>query len=246
MTVVECTSGGTGTSLAFVCKQKDYPFKVVSSDAFAAEKLQAMRFFGAEVDLMPSEGGKITPDLIPRMIEKVRAMSRRGGCYWTRQFENEDALEGYCRMGKEIIRQMDRPIDIFCAAVGTAGMLTGVAKEIKREQPSARIVVLEPSSAPLISQGIKGSHQIDGVAVGFLPPLLAQAGYDEVLTVDEPDARQMARRLAKEEGIFAGTSTGLNVCAALKLAERIGPRKAVLTVACDSGLKYVSSGLFQG
>lgn len=244
MTVIECTAGGTGTALAFVCSVKGYHFKVVSSDAFAKEKLQAMCLFGADLELMSSEGKEITPDLIPKMISRVQELSSQEGFYWTKQFENEDALEGYRVMGMEIIHQIGQPIDVFCAAVGTAGMLTGVSKELKKANPATKVVVLEPASAPLISKGIKGSHKVDGIAVGFVPPLLCKANYDEIHIVEETEARLMAKRLVEEEGVFAGTSTGLNVAAAIKIAKELGPGRVVVTVACDSGLKYLTTGLF--
>jgi len=129
MTVVECTGGSTGTSLAFICAVKGYPFRVISSDAFAREKLQAMRLFGADLEIIPSEGGKITPDLIPRMMERAKQVGAEKGFYYTRQFLNTDAIAGYQQMGKEIIAQLDKPVAAFCGAAGTAGMITGVSKE---------------------------------------------------------------------------------------------------------------------
>jgi cysteine synthase len=244
MTVVECTGGSTGTSLAFVCSVKGYRFRVVSSDAFAKEKLQSMRLFGAELELVLSEGGKITPDLIPGMIKRTQEIYTEGNAYLTKQFENKDAIEGYRKMGIEIMQQLKMPVDVFCGAAGTAGMITGVSAALKKENPNTKIVVLEPAAAPLISQGIKGTHKIDGIGVGFVPPLLEKESYDEVQTVTEEEARSMAKRLAAEEGIFAGTSTGLNVTAAIKIGLALGPGHAVVTVACDSGMKYLAGGLF--
>lgn len=244
MTVVESTAGSTGTALACVCTEKGYPFRVISSDVFAREKLQAMRLFGAELELLSTEDGKITPDLIPRMIERVRQLSQQEGVYWTRQFENEDGVAGYRRMGEEILQQIDSPIDVFCAGVGTAGMLAGVSSVLKEHNERTRVTALEPASAALLSQGVKGSHKVDGVGVGFVPPLLAKARYDDVRAVEEADARQMAKRLAMQEGIFAGTSSGMNVAAALQIGQELGPGHVVVTVACDSGLKYLSGGLF--
>lgn len=244
MTVVECTAGGTGVSLAFICSLKGYPFKVISSDAFAKEKLLSMRIFGAELELIESEGGKITPDLIPRMIERVKELGTSKDVYWTDQFNNVAALEGYREMGREILLQVDGTVDAFCAAVGTAGMLAGVSQMLKKAQESTQVVVLEPASAPLLSKGIKGSHTIDGISVGFIPPLLQHAHYDHILTIDEAEARYTAKLLAQKEGIFAGTSTDLNVAAAIRLAKEMGSGKSVVTVACDSGMKYINSGLY--
>jgi cysteine synthase A len=245
MTVVECTAGGTGTSLAFVCAVKGYHFKVVSSDAFAKEKLQAMRLFGAELELLLSEGGKITPDLIPKMISRAAEIGAQSDAYWTEQFKNQDALEGYRIMGREILKQVGKPIDVFCAAVGTAGMITGVSQTLKQAHAPMKVIVLEPAAAPLLSKGIKGTHQVEGIGVGFVPPLLEKATYDEVRGIDESKARAMAKLLAAQEGIFAGTSTGLNIAAAIEIGQELGPNHTIVTVACDSGMKYLASGLFE-
>jgi cysteine synthase A len=245
MTVIECTGGSTGTSLAFVCAVKGYPFKVVSSDAFAKEKLKTMRLFGADLELLPSEGGKITPDLIPRMIARAQQISEQPNTYLTKQFENKDAIEGYRVLGGEILTQMaGKKIDAFCGAVGTAGMMAGVSQTLKKADANTRVVILEPASAPLLTQGTTGTHKVEGIGVGLVPPLLAEAVYDEARAVAETEARQIAKRLAAEEGIFGGTSTGMNVVAALKLAMELGPGHTVVTVACDSGMKYLSGDLF--
>lgn len=244
MTVVECTGGSTGTSLAFVCSVKGYRFKAVSSDAFAKEKLQAMKLFGAELEIIPSEGGKITPDLIPKMLNRSNEIGEQKDAYLARQFENKDAIEGYRKMGTEMLSQLNKPIDAFCAGVGTAGMVTGVSQELKQAYPKVNVVVLEPASAPLISQGIKGSHRVEGIGVGLIPPFLKEAKYDEVRTVEEAEARSVAKKLTSAEGIYAGISSGLNVAAAIRIGKELGPGHVVVTVACDSGMKYTSSGLF--
>jgi cysteine synthase A len=245
MTVVEYTGGSTGSSLAYVCAVKGYRFRVVSSDAFAREKLQTMRAFGAEVTLIQSEGGKITPDLIPRMIETVRGMAQEPGVYWTDQFNNTDSVVGYGEIGRELVEQVDGAIDAFCGGVGTGGMLIGVSRALRAANPGTRIVGLEPASSAVMTTGTPGAHHVEGIGVGFVPPLLTPAEYDEVRAIDEGEARATARRLAREEGIFAGTSSGLNVTAALALARELGPGKRVVTVAVDSGLKYLAGDLFQ-
>ncbi|WP_295794810.1 cysteine synthase family protein [Mucilaginibacter sp.] len=243
-TIVECTGGSTGTSLAFVCSVKGYKFHVISSDAFAKEKLQTMRIFGADLEIMPSDGGKVTPDLIPKMIARANEISAASGGYLTDQFNNPDVLDGYNKMAEEILDKLDAPVDVFCGAAGSAGMAMGVSKVLKKANPATKVVILEPASAPLISKGIKGSHKIDGIGVGFVPPFLDKKLYDEVRVIDEADARSMAKLLAAKEGIFAGTSTGMNVIAALQIAKELGPGHVVVTVAVDSGMKYLSSGLF--
>lgn len=246
MTVVECTGGSTGTSLAFVCAVKGYRFEVVTSDAFAKEKLQTMRAFGAHLVIMPSKEGKITPDLIPSMRDRAREMAQRPDAYFTDQFNNTHSKKGYRQIGVEILAQLNRPIDAFCGAVGTAGMLIGVSTELRKAGQTTHVVALEPASAPLLSKGQVGTHHVEGIGVGMVPPLLTPDFYNEVRAIDEADARQMARRLAREEGIFAGTSSGLNITAAVQLAEELGPGHTVVTVACDSGMKYLSGDLYEG
>ena len=244
MTVVEYSGGSTGSALAFVCAVKGYRFRVVSSDAFAREKLQTMKAFGAELFIVPSEGGKTTPDLIPRMMEKARSLAESGDCYYTNQIHNSDIIVGYRKIGKELLQQVEGHIDAFCGGVGTAGMLMGVSQELRHAYPEVRIVALEPATTAIISGGNAGSHDVEGIGIGFVPPLLDRELYDEARGIDEKEARQMARLLAKEEGIFAGTSSGLNLVGALQLAAELGEGKTVVTVAVDTGLKYLASDLY--
>ena len=244
MTVVEYTGGSTGSSLAFICAVKGYNFKVVSSDAYAREKLQTMNAFGADLFIVPSEGGKITPDLVPRMIEKARSLAESDDSYFTNQFHNSDSIVGYRKLGREMLGQVGQQIDAFCGGVGTAGMLMGVSQELRRANPEVRIVALEPATTAVISGGSAGSHHVEGIGVGFVPPLLDEELYDEARGIDEQESRLMARRLAVEEGIFAGTSSGLNVVGALQLAEELGEGKNVVTVAVDTGLKYLADDLY--
>lgn len=244
MTVVEYTGGSTGTSLAWVCAQKGYKFIAVSSDAFAKEKLQSIQAFGAELVVVPSDNGMITPDLLPRMREKAAELCQQPGTFPTRQFENTDAIIGYRNIGREIITQLPGKIDVFCGASGTAGMISGVSQSLKGADPNTRIVVLEPASSPIITTGVKGSHRVEGISPGFIPAHLTPDVYDEARAIDEAEARAMARLLAAKEGIFAGTSSGLNVVAALQLAKELGPGHNVVTVACDSGMKYLAGDLF--
>jgi len=244
MTVVEYTGGSTGSSLAFVCAVKGYCFRVVSSDAFAREKLQTMRAFGAELFIVPSEGGRTTPELIPKMMAKARALAEPEDCYFTNQLHNADIIVGYRKIGKELLQQVDRRIHAFCGGVGTAGMLMGVARELRQAHPEVRIVALEPASTAILSGGAAGAHDVEGIGIGFAPPLLEKALYDEARGIDEEEARRTVRLLAREEGIFAGTSSGLNVVGALQLAAELGEGKTVVTVAVDTGLKYLASDLF--
>ena len=244
MRVVEYTGGSTGSSLALVCAIKGYPFVAVSSDGFAREKLQTMRLFGADLQIVPSENGKLTPELFRTMIDQAKKLSEEPNTYYTDQFNNADAIQGYMGIGKELFEQTGPEIAAFCGGVGTAGMLMGVSRALKARGSHARIVALEPASSPVLTTGKGGPHRVEGIAPGFRPPHLKDGDFDEVRTVDEQEARAMARRLAKEEGIFAGTSSGLNVVAALQLARELGPGKTVATVAVDSGLKYLAGDLY--
>ena len=243
MTVVEFTGGSTGSSLAFVCAVKGYRLKVVSSDAFAMEKLKTMQVFGAELESVPSENGQITPDLILRMRERARQIAEDEDAYFTNQFHNADALKGYQQIGREVVEQVER-IDRFCGGVGTAGMLMGVARVLRDAHPQARIVALEPATSAVLSTGKVGSHRVEGIGVGIVPPMLDERFYDEARGIEEQEARRMAKRLAQEEGIFAGTSSALNVVGALHLAKELGSGHTVVTVAVDTGLKYLSGDLF--
>ncbi|KAL4967427.1 PLP-dependent cysteine synthase family protein [Aspergillus stella-maris] len=228
MTVVEATGGSTGSSLAFICAVKGYNFHVVSSDVFAAEKIKTMRAFGAEVDLMHVPGGKITKELFPEMMERA-----------TVKVESDP--------GRELVEQFAGGIDAFCGAAGSAGMLMGVATILKKQNQTTskdtKVVVLEPASSPVITQGWTGTHGVEGISPGFRPPHLDDALCDEARAIDEEEGRAMCRRLAREEGVLVGTSAGLNVGAALQLAKELGPGKTVVTVACDTGLKYMNSSL---
>ena len=211
MTVVEYTGGSTGSSLAFVCAAKGYRIHAVSSDAYAEEKLRTMRAFGAELTIVPSTDGRITPDLIPRMREEVERLADRSDTYFTDQFHNTDHVAGYRRLGEELLAELDRPPDVFCVAVGTAGLLMGVAEVLRAADGETRIVALEPATSAVISGGEAGPHHVEGIGVGFVPPLLREKVYDDVLPVDEALGWETARCLASKDGLFAGRFCGLNV-----------------------------------
>lgn len=244
MTVVEYTGGSTGSSLAFVCAVKGYRFRVVSSDAFAIEKRRTMTALGAELTLVPSEDGKITPDLVPRMVEKAAEFAAEPGTYFTDQLNNADSIVGYRNIGEELVGQLDRPIDVFCAAVGTAGMAMGVSEALAAAGSPARVVIFEPASTPVITSGVSGHHRVEGIGIGFVPPLLDEDMYQEARTIEEDDGREMARRLASEEGLLAGISSGLNIAGAAQIASELGEGHTVVTVAVDTGLKYLGGDLF--
>lgn len=244
MTVVEATGGSTGSSLALVCAVKGYKFHVACSNAFATEKLRTMEAFGADLHLINSPTGQITAELFASIVAYAKSYSEQPGCYLADQFNNRDAFPGYEQLGQELADQFPDGIDAFCGAVGGAGMVMGVSRVLKPKWPQCQVIVLEPASAPLLTQGKTGKHSVEGIAPGFVPPHLDKALYDEARAIEEDEARKMCRRLAREEGLLVGTSTGLNVAAAVALAKELGPGKTVVTVACDTGLKYMSGNLF--
>ena len=241
--VVEFTGGSTGSSLAMVCAAKGYDFLPLSSDAFAREKIQTMEAFGAKVEIVPSDGGKVTPALFDRFKTRIAVLKDEPNTFWTDQFHNTDALNGYRQIGVELLEQLGT-IDVFCGAIGTAGMLVGVSRALKDGGCRARIVALEPDGSPVLTTGKGGPHRVEGTAPGFVPPHLKKTDFDEARAINEEEARGMARRLAREEGIFVGVSSGLNVLAAVQIAQELGPGHRVATVGVDSGLKYLAGDLF--
>ena len=246
MRVVEFTGGSTGSSLGMVCAAKGYRFVVLSSDAFAREKLLTMEAFGADLRIVPSDGGKVTPALFDRFRAEIARLAAEPETFWTDQFHNTDALDGYAGIGRELVEQTGGRIDAFCGAVGTGGMLAGVARALRDGGCRARIVALEPSESPAMTAGRGGAHRVEGIGTGSIPPHLAARPYDEARAIDEAAGREMARRLAREEGLLVGTSSGLNIAAAVLLAGELGPGRVVATVAVDSGLKYLAGDLFAG
>lgn len=243
-TVVEYTGGSTGTSLALVCAARGFRLKIISSDAFSREKLDHMMALGAQITLIPSEGGLTTKKLILDMIEAARELSREPGVYWTDQLNNRDSVAGYFGLGEEIWSQTHGEVEAFVHCVGTAASSRGVATVLKRYKPSLQVVAVEPAESSVLRGGPAGPHKIEGVGVGFTPPLWEPALVDEILPVGTNEAKEMARRLAREEALFAGTSSGANVVAALRVAERLGPGAQVVTLMVDSGLKYLSTDVF--
>ena len=243
-TVVEYTGGSTGTSLAFVCAALGYRLSIVTSDAFSEEKLAHMRALGADVLELESEGGRTTKELIQRMIAKAGELSASPGAFFADQFNNPDAASGYAPLAREIWDQSGGAVDAFVQSVGTAQCILGVSQTLRALSTTVRIAAVEPSESPVLSGGASGSHKIEGVGPGFVPPLWRDALVDEVIQVSTAEASAMSRRLAREEALFAGTSTGANVLAAMRVAKRLGPGSSVVTVACDSGLKYLSTDLY--
>lgn len=244
-TVVEFTGGSTGASLALVCAAKGYGLQIVSSDAFSEDKLIQMAAFGAELTLVPSEGGRITKALILSMIEKAKELSARPGTYWTDQLTNTDSIAGYHPMGEEIWKQTDGRVDAFVQAIGTTASLRGAGTILKRYIPELRIIAVEPAESAVLSGGEPGAHRIEGIGIGYEPPMWDPELVNEIIPIPTGDAEAMARRLAREEGLFAGTSSGANILAAIQLGWRLGPGARIATLLVDSGLKYLSTDVYR-
>ena len=244
-TVIEYTGGSTGASLALVCAAKGYPIHIVSSDAFSQEKLDQMRALGAQLTLVPSEGGLTTKKLILDMIETARRLSQEPNTYWTDQLNNQDSIAGYYPLAEEIWSQTNGEVDAFVHSVGTSASLRGVATVLKRYNPDIKIVAVEPAESSVLLGGQPGPHKIEGVGIGYTPPLWEPSLVDGIEPVKTDDAKEMARRLAREEALFAGTSSGADVIAALRVAERLGPGAKVVTLMCDSGLKYLNTDVYK-
>jgi cysteine synthase A len=244
-TVVEYTGGSTGTSLGLICAAKGYRLKIVTSDAFSREKRDHMQALGAELTLVPSEGGRTTEKLIRQMIDAAREISNKPNTYWTDQLNNVDHIAGYHSLGQEIWEQTEGQVDAFVQCVGTAASLRGAAEILKQKNPKTRVFAVEPAESAVLSGGDTGAHNIEGIGIGFLPPLWDEEYADEIIAISTAEAKVMARRLAVEEALFAGTSSGANVVAALKVAENLGPEATVVTLLVDSGLKYLSTDLYR-
>jgi cysteine synthase len=244
-TVVEYTGGSTGASLALVCAARGYPIHIVTSDAFSREKRDQMAALGAKLTIVPSEGGLTTKKLMLDMIETARVLSLEPNTYWTDQLKNADTITGYYALGEEIWVQTEGRVDAFVQSVGTAASSRGTATVLKRHKPGVELVVVEPAESPVLAGGAPGPHNIEGVGIGFMPPLWEPSLMDGIVAVKTADAKKMARRLAREEALFAGTSSGANVVAAIEVGRRLGPDATVVTLMIDSGLKYVNTDVFR-
>lgn len=240
-TVVEYTGGSTGVSLSLICSVKGYPLHIVTSDAFAKEKLDHMKILGAKLRIVPSESGRMTENLTRDMIEAARVIALETGGFWTDQLNNTDQIAAYHGLAEEIWAQTGGRIDGFVQSVGSAASLRGVGEMLRRHDPRIMIVAVEPAESPVLSGGMAGAHKIDGVGAGFVVPLWHDRVADRIERVSTEAAADMALRLAREEGLFAGTSTGANVIAALRLAEKLETGATIVTLMCDTGMKYLGT-----
>jgi len=245
-TVVEYTGGSTGVSLALVCAVKGYRLEIATSDAFSIEKRNHMRAFGARLTTIKSERGGMSEALTRSMIEAARRICEDSGGFWTDQLNNRDQFPAYEAMGEEIWRQTGGRIDAFVHSVGTSASLLGAAAALRRRDPDISIVAVEPAESAVLSGAPTGVHRVEGIGAGFVVPLWDPDAVDEIETVSTREGMAMARRLAETEGLFAGTSTGVNLVAALRLAKRLGPAATVVTLMVDSGIKYLSTELYRG
>jgi cysteine synthase len=244
--VVEYTGGSTGVSLALVCAARSYPLSIVTSDAFSAEKRSHMKALGAELTIVPSAGGGMDEALTRNMIEVARQITERTGAFWTDQLRNTDQLPAYHAMGEEIREQAGGRIDAFVQSTGSAASLRGIAESLRQHRSDIHIVAVEPKESPVLSGGRSGVHRIEGIGAGFVVPLWDPQIADEIATVSTEDAMAMAQRLARSDALFAGTSTGANLVAAIDVGMRLGSGATVVTVMCDTGLKYLSTALYAG
>jgi cysteine synthase len=243
-TIVEYTGGSTGASLALIAAVKGYRLRIVTSDAFSEDKMIQMEAFGAELTVIPSPGRLITKQLIECMIETAREIGREPDTYWTDQLTNTDSIAGYYPMGEEIWQQTRGTVDAFVQAVGTAASLQGVGSVLREHHPGVKIIAAEPAESAVLSGGTKGAHRIEGIGIGYPPPMWNPEIVDEVFAASTGEAESMTRRLAREEGLFTGTSSGLNVLGAIHAGRQLGPDATVATLLIDSGLKYLASGVY--
>jgi cysteine synthase A len=244
-TVVEYTGGSTGTSLALICTVKGYRLRIVYSDAFSKEKADHMRALGAEIVMVPSEGGGMNKKLFETLIETARQLSQEPDSYWTNQLNNYDHIKGYYPLGEEIWTQTEGKIDAFVQSVGTSASIQGVGTILRRHKPDVQLIAVEPAESAVLSGGQSGSHKIEGIGTGFIPALWKPNLVNDILPVSTDEAKQMARRLAREEGLFGGTSTGANIVGAIRVAERLGPQATVVCLQVDTGLKYLSTDVYK-
>jgi cysteine synthase A len=244
--VVEYTGGSTGSALAMICAMKGYRAHFVSSDAYSDEKLRTMKAFGAKLEIIPSENGLITAKLIDDLVERARELSNEENTFWTDQFNNADNRNAYHKMAKEIIDVLGKDIDEFIMGVGTGACFSGNSEIFKAEIPNIRCIPIEPLHVRSLSGGdTTGTHKLEGIGAGFVPSICRLDLADEIIAVSDEDAYDTARSLARIEGIFGGTTSGANVWSAIQRARIIGTGKKIVTVICDSGLKYLNGDLYR-
>lgn len=238
--IVEPTSGNTGIGLAMVAAVKGYRLILTMPDTMTAERRALLKAYGAELVLTPGDEG------MKGAIARAQQMVREHGYFMPQQFMNPANPEGHRRTtAREILEQVGH-VDAFVAGIGTGGTITGVGEVMRERLPEALIVAVEPACSPVVSGGQPGKHKIAGIGAGFVPDVLNTGIIDEIMTVEDDDAWEMTRRLAREEGILAGASSGAAAWAAVQVARRLGPGKVVVAILPDTGERYLSTTLFGG
>lgn len=239
--IVEPTSGNTGIGLAFVCAARGYKLILTMPESMSIERRKLLAFLGAEVVLTPA------PDGMRGAIQKAKELVETiDGAFMPQQFANPANPDIHRRTtAEEIWRDTEGKVDIFVAAVGTGGTITGIGETLKKKNPSIKVVAVEPEDSPVLSGGKPGPHKIQGIGAGFIPDILNTGIYDEIITVANTDAIETSRQLGKKEGILVGISAGANVYAAIKVASRPeNAGKLIVTIGCDTGERYLSTELF--
>jgi cysteine synthase A len=240
-TIVEPTSGNTGVALAFVCAARGYHLILTMPDSMSLERRMLLKALGAEVVLTPGAEG------MSGAVRRAEAILKETpGAYMPQQFKNPANPAAHSETtAEEVWADTDGKVDVFVAGVGTGGTITGVARALKARKPGFRAVAVEPTGSPVLSGGQPGPHKIQGIGAGFVPDVMDTELVDEIIQVTEEDAAETARRLARQEGILAGISSGANAWAALQLAARPeNEGKLIVFVVCDTGERYLSTGLF--
>lgn len=240
-TIVEPTSGNTGIGLAMVAAYKGYELIVTMFDTASRERRLQMQAYGAEVVLTPAAEG------MRGAIERALELKEENPHYFLpQQFINKSNPEMHRRTtGREILSQLDGKLDAFVAGVGTGGSVTGIGEVLKEADATTQVIAIEPAGSPILSGGEPGFSYIEGIGAGFVPEILNREVIDEVRTIEDDDAYEMARRLAREEGILVGISAGANAAMAVEVAAELGPGHTVVTILCDSGLRYLSTRAFE-
>lgn len=239
-TIVEATSGNTGVGLAMVAAAKGYKAVFIMPDTLSHERRALMKAYGAELELTPGENG------MPGSLERAMELAEQDNFFMPSQFKNPANPSAHIKTtGPEIIEAFggETP-DAFVAGVGTGGTVTGVGKLLKLHNPSVQIIAVEPEESAVLSGKEKGKHKIQGIGAGFIPDILDTDVYDEVLTVTSEEAIETTRRVAREEGLLVGVSAGANIRAAIRVAEKLGKGKRVVTIGCDTGERYLSTPVF--
>ena len=239
--VVEYTTGNAGIALALICAVKRLPLQIVTSDAYAPEKRDHMAILGAKLEVLASDSGRMTEGLTRGMIETARTIAARTGAYWTNQLSNADQLPAFHRMAREIREQVGGRIDAFVQAGGSAACFRGNSEELRASEPNIITIAVEPAESPVLGGGQSGAHKIDGMGAGFVVPLWRPEVASGIETITSDEAFNMSFRLAREEGLFGGATTGANVAVAMRIAKQLGPGATVVTVLCDTGTKYLRS-----